>query len=147
MPHTKQTLLRNFRVAIGQTDEKHGHVRPGYTVEELESLLKGKFTIDRHKTYSKFFSECLDTLIALGFGLLKKEEHTTPKGVLVTGQDLRRHEKIFKAYSLIYPLAWFMVRLDMLLFWCSGYMLIIRATANNGQGHVYGRQSVGMEAP
>jgi len=146
VPQIKDTLLRNFRVAMGQTDEKHGHVRPGYTVEGLEALLKGKFTIVRHKTYSKFFSECLDTLIAFGFGLLKKGEDTTRKGLLLTGQDLLRHEKIFKAYSLIYPLAWFMARLDMLLFWCSGYMLIVKAKINKEQGFIYDRQPVAMEA-
>ena len=30
-PHLKRTLLRRLRHALGQTDEKHGHLRPGYT--------------------------------------------------------------------------------------------------------------------
>ena len=30
-PHLKRTALRRLRHALGQTDEKHGHLRPGYT--------------------------------------------------------------------------------------------------------------------
>ena len=38
-PHLKRTLLRRLRHALGQTDEKHGHLRPGYTPERLRELL------------------------------------------------------------------------------------------------------------
>lgn len=127
VPHVKSSLLRKFRLAIGQTDEKHGHVRPGYTVDGLTQLLNGKFAIVTYRTYSKFFSECIDTLIGFGFSLLKKGEAPSPKGLLVTGQDLRRHQNIFRAYSLSYPLVWVLAKLDLVLFWCSGYMLIVKA--------------------
>ncbi len=127
VPHIKNSLLRKVRLAIGQTDEKHGHVRPGYTVDGLMALLTGKFTLVSHKTYSRFFSECIDTLIAFAFGLLKKDESTSQKGLLVARQDLNRYKKIFRLYSLIYPVVWFIAKLDILLFWCSGYMLIARA--------------------
>lgn len=130
VPHIKNSLLRKFRLAIGQTDEKHGHVRPGYTVGELAALLTGKFTVVSHKTYSKFFSECIDTLISFVFGFLKKGESTSQKGLLVAKQDLDRYRKVFRVYSLIYPVVWFLVKLDMLLFWCSGYMLIAKAKIN-----------------
>lgn len=63
VPHIKNSFLRKLRLAIGQTDEKHGHLRPGYTVEQLTGLLKDKFIITTHKSYSKFFSEFIDTLI------------------------------------------------------------------------------------
>ncbi len=39
VPHIKSSLLRRFRLSIGQTDEKHGHLRPGYTVEGIRFLL------------------------------------------------------------------------------------------------------------
>ena len=38
-PHLKRTALRRARHALGQTDEKHGHLRPGYTPERLRELL------------------------------------------------------------------------------------------------------------
>jgi len=148
VPHVKNSLLRKFRLAIGQTDEKHGHVRPGYTVDSLSSLLKNDFIITSYKTYSKFFSECLDTLMACGLGLVKKGEEQSRKGLLVTEQDMRRHRKMFWVYSAIYPVVWVFAKLDMMLLWCSGYMLIAKAKINKSQkavedGHT-GNPLIGM---
>lgn len=130
VPHIKNSLLRKFRWIIGQTDDKHGHVRSGYTVDSLRNLLKDRFTVVLYKTYSKFFSECIDTLIAFVFSILKKGEDTSKKGILVTKQDLQRFRKVFRIYSLIYPIAWLFAKLDIFLFFVSGYMLIIKARAN-----------------
>lgn len=133
VPHAKNSLLRKFRRAIGQTDEAHGHLRPGYTVDELAALMMGKFTIVSYKTYSKFFSECIDTLISFVFRLFKNRDQSSRKGLLVTGQDLRQHKKIFGIYRMIYPVVWCFVRLDILLCWASGYMLIMKAKISKNQ--------------
>jgi ubiquinone/menaquinone biosynthesis C-methylase UbiE len=130
VPHLKASLLRKFRLILGQTDEKHGHLRPGYTVADLTVLVQGKFTIIESKTYSKFFSECVDTCIALGMELLKKGNGTSQKGVLVVEEDLHQYQKLFKIYTLIYPLVWSFAKLDRLLFGCTGYMLIAKAKIN-----------------
>jgi len=129
VPHIKNTMLRKIRVAIGQTDEKHGHLRPGYTAAGLNELLGHKFTIVSHKTYSKFFSESIDTLLAFAIGILKGKEAKSQKGLLVTRQDLHRYQRIFGIYSIIYPLVWLCSKLDLLLFFVSGYMLIMKAKA------------------
>jgi SAM-dependent methyltransferase len=136
VPHIKNSLLRKLRIAIGQTDEKHGHVRPGYTVADLAELLSGRFTIVSDRTYSKFFSECIDTLITFVFGLLKEKGSTSQKCLLVTGSDLRQYQWMFKAYSLIYPVVWFFGKLDLLLFWCTGYMLIVKTTISKSRSTV-----------
>lgn len=125
VPHIKKGLLRRFRIAIGQTDERHGHLRPGYTIENLKALFQGRFQIASARTYSKFFSEAVDTLITWGVGFFKKDG--SKKGVVFTGQDMTRHKKLFAIYSMIYPIVWFFARLDGLLSWTSGYMLIVRA--------------------
>ena len=131
VPHIKKGLLRRFRLSIGQTDEKHGHLRPGYTTEGIESLLGGKFTLLSYKTYSKFFSEFVDTLVTFGYGVLKGSEHEeSKKGVFVTGSDINRYKKLFKVYSLIYPVVWVFSKLDSFLFFESGYMLILKARVN-----------------
>jgi len=39
-PHLKRTALRRLRHSLGQTDEKHGHLRPGYTPERVADLLR-----------------------------------------------------------------------------------------------------------
>jgi SAM-dependent methyltransferase len=126
VPYTKQSVLRKLRLAIGQTDEKHGHVRPGYTTDEIHTLLGRRFSIITTCTYSKFFSECIDTLITGVFDVLKGGA-TSRKGRLVTGQDLQQYQKMFRMYSFIYPVVWLIATLDKLLFWCSGYMLLVRA--------------------
>lgn len=130
VPHIKNSLLRKFRLAIGQTDEKHGHLRPGYTVERLASLLDEQFTITADNSYSKFFSEFVDTLMVFGLSLLKKGEKNSQKGMLVTEKDLSRYQKMFRLYSLIYPVFWVFAKLDTLLFWRSGYMLIVKAESS-----------------
>jgi SAM-dependent methyltransferase len=142
VPHVKPSLLRKFRLAIGQTDEKHGHVRPGYTVDGLTALLANKFTVTASQTYSKFFSECVDTLMTFGFSLLKKGEATSQKGLLVTGHDLRRHQKTFRMYSLIYPVVWSFAKLDLLLYLSSGYMLLVKAKINKKQASIPHGQTV-----
>jgi SAM-dependent methyltransferase len=123
-PHRKDTLLRRFRQAIGQTDERHGHLRPGYTPERLLELLGGRFELERHRTYSRFFSELLDT--AINWGVERLGKKGSAKGMVVTGGDMVRHEKAFRAYAAVYPLVWAISRLDALVP-ASGYMLIASA--------------------
>lgn len=130
-PHLKRTPLRRLRHWLGQTDQKHGHLRPGYTVESLRGLLAGCFALDAHRTYSRFFSELEDT--AINWGVERLGKKGSAKGMVVTGSDVARHRKLFLAYSLIYPLVWAISRLDTLILWASGYMLIAAA--------VRGRQS------
>lgn len=131
VPHIKNSLLRKFRLAIGQTDEKHGHLRPGYTPESLECLIKAQFTMEQHKTYSKFFSEFIDTLMVQAIYLLQRNKNVeSKKGAVVTGGDLKKHKSMFRLYSLIYPVVLFFSKLDHLLFFSSGYMLIVRAKVN-----------------
>lgn len=131
VPHAKQSLLRRLRIALGQTDEKHGHVRHGYTIAQLQRVLGGCFTIDTYHTYSRFFSELIDTLLVYAVSRLKKNKgEQSRKGLFVTGQDLSAYRSMFRTYSLIYPVVWLLSRLDSLLFFRSGYMLIVRAKIN-----------------
>jgi SAM-dependent methyltransferase len=131
VPHIKDGLLRRFRLLIGQTDEKHGHVRPGYTLEDIKTLLGNRFTVVSHKTYSKFFSEFIDTLITFTYWVLKDSRgEESKKGVLITGNDLKRYKSLFRIYSLLYPVVLIFSKLDSLLFFESGYMLILKARIN-----------------
>lgn len=125
-PHPKDTALRRVRQAIGQTDEKHGHLRPGYTPESLSALLSPRFSLDRHRTYSRFFSEGVDT--AINWGVERLGKKSSAKGIVVTASDLERHRKAFRAYSVVYPAIWLISRLDSLIPWASGYMLVAALT-------------------
>ncbi len=131
VPNIKNGILRKLRYSIGQTDEKHGHLRPGYTRTSLERLLADKFILMRAKTYSKFFSELIDILVVSVVSKLKRETNAqTKKGSIVTQQDLEKSASIFRIYSLIYPFIRLFSLLDGLLFFRSGYMLIASAQVN-----------------
>jgi len=123
-PHLKRTALRRLRHALGQTDEKHGHLRPGYTIERLREILAPHFELERHHSYSRFFSEAVDT--ALNWGMERLGKRSSAKGMVVTGEDVARHRKLFRAYSVLYPFVWAITRLDALVP-ASGYMLIASA--------------------
>jgi len=123
-PHQKETRLRRLRHALGQTDEKHGHLRPGYTVERLRELLSPAFEVERHRTYSKAFSELADT--AIQWGLERLGKGSSAKGLVVTGSDLARHRRLFRAWGLVSPLVWALTSMDALVP-ASGYMLIAAA--------------------
>ncbi len=157
VPHHKESALRRLRLAIGQTDEEHGHVRPGYTLEALRDLLDGEFVIETHNTYSRFFSELVDTIIRFGVSIVKgggqdspegqegpdsryspessegppdqdsPKQLDSPKGQIVTGQDLHANRILFRIYSILYPFVSLVSKLDQLLFFTDGYMLILRA--------------------
>jgi len=121
-PHLKHTLLRRFRHLLGQTDEKHGHLRPGYSAAGLRGLLGGPFEWESHATYSRFFSELIDT--AINWGVERLGKKSSSKGLVVTGGDLQRSRKAFRLYALIYPFVRAFAALDALIPWTSGYMLI-----------------------
>jgi SAM-dependent methyltransferase len=128
-PHARDTALRRLRLSLGQTDEKHGHLRPGYTRESLGVLLRPGFEVLESKTYTKAFSETVDTVMQ--FGLERLGKKGSKKGVVVTGGDLNKHAKIFTLYSLIFPVVWVFSRLDALLPWNDGYRLLLVATKRN----------------
>jgi ubiquinone/menaquinone biosynthesis C-methylase UbiE len=124
-PHLKNTLLRRARHAVGQTDEKHGHLRSGYTPARLQELF-ADFGFETPRTYSRFFSELVDTVINWGVERLGKRG--SAKGLVVTGGDVAKHEKLFRAYSLVYPFVRVVAALDGLIAFVPGYMLIVAAT-------------------
>ncbi len=130
VPRATDGLLRRFRLALGQTDEGHGHVRPGYTVESLKRLFGDRFTVESHVTYSRFFSELIDAVIVYFVSRLKGGHGGSKKGLIVTGQDLRGHRTRFRLYSALYPVFWLVSKLDAVLFFSRGYMLLAKARVN-----------------
>jgi SAM-dependent methyltransferase len=127
-PHRRRTALRSLRDRLGLTDEKHGHVRPGYTIPELRAAVEGsgKFAWKEARTYSRSFTEGVDIAINLAVSSLGKGP--SAKGMVVTGQDLGRHRHAFRAYSVVYPVVKAVSSLDALIPWAPGYMLVATAT-------------------
>lgn len=128
VPNPNNGPLRWVRHLIGQTDEAHGHVRPGYNLKELKILLGDDFKIEKSSSYSRFFSAFIDTGLTFGMELLKGKG--SKKGTVMTGADLNKFEKSFKLYSLIYPIVALFVKLDDIFFFLPGNMLIARVKLN-----------------
>ena len=127
VPHDKSnSIIRKLRLALGLTDEKHGHLRPGYTQASLDALVAGKFSVQQQHTYSRFFVEFYDALISFLFEKIQKQGDSA-KGTVVTAKDMSANQKKFKLFSLIYPFVWLLSKLDGLLFFTSGYSLIVHA--------------------
>ena len=130
VPHLKPgSVLNRLRHAIGLTDEWHGHVRPGYTLEGLRQLLAPAFLIEESATYSGAFSELIDTALNGLYLRLRRQNAggRSSKGTVITEGDMRKHRKQFMLLSALYPLIWGVAKLDALLFFTPGYKLILSA--------------------
>lgn len=127
VPHDKpRSPIRKLRMMLGLTDEKHGHVRSGYDLESLRRVLAPGFEIVEHHTYSRFFVELFDAAISYYFDRTRKG-HSSSKGNVVTGEDMRKRAGQFRMFSVIYPVVVFLQLLDRMLFFTSGYSLIVKA--------------------
>jgi SAM-dependent methyltransferase len=126
-PHAKTSLLRRLRLVLGQSDAKHGHVRHGYTDSSMLRLLDPYFSVTSVRTYSRFFSELIDTAMQAAVEQTKGESNSQ-KGVFVTGGDMAKHRKALRLYSAIYPVLKAVSTLNLFVPF-SGYKLIATATS------------------
>lgn len=125
------TPLGGIREACGLTDEEHGHVRPGYTLEELRALMtRNGFELQQRRYYHKSFTEAIDIMIRYAMKLLGKKG-ASQKGSIVTESDMRKHEKTFSLFSIAYPVLWCVSQLDRVLPFSKGYRLIVRGIKVN----------------
>jgi len=135
VPHIKKgSAIRRIRNLLGLTDEQHGHLRPGYSVKGMRSLLGGEFRVTDVYTYSRFFTELLDIAIARACATSAPETGHGSKGLLITETQLKKMKRQFTLYSMLYPLMWLFSRLDALLFFTKGHRLVIRAEKNPASG-------------
>lgn len=133
VPHVKRfSFIRGLRKLLGLTDDLHGHVRPGYTEQELYDIMKDGFDITDSNTYNRFFVELVDTGVQFAGSFLgggATAEGEVSKGNLIDAEDFTRYRKAFRFYNLVYPFLWIAAQLDRLLFWTSGYSLVVRSAA------------------
>lgn len=131
VPHLRPgSIITRLRHAIGLTDEWHGHLRPGYSVEGLRDVLGPGFVIEEAVTYSRAFSELIDTGLNGLYLKVQRQQGASgasSKGPVITAQDMRKHRKQFLLLSALYPLIWSVARLDALLWFTPGHKLIISA--------------------
>ncbi len=129
----KWFLINRVKKRIGLTPDLYGHVIEGYELEKLEALVdKTGFRIQNADTYSRFFTEFIETAINFTFmKILRKNKNIREArdGHISPGSaaELKKHEKSFKLYSMIYPFTYSITRLDKLIRFLKGYACLITA--------------------
>ena len=133
VPHTEKGLFLNeVRKWLGFKPEDYGHVREGYGLKDLqEKLDKGGFAVQESTTFSRFFSEAIELGVNFGYFFLlnRKKNRGGIKGGISpeSGDDVSRHAKSLKLYSLIYPVVKTIALLDTLIPFTQGYILMVSA--------------------
>jgi ubiquinone/menaquinone biosynthesis C-methylase UbiE len=135
VPHTragKDLILNRLRWWLGFKPADYGHVRKGYSLEDLqEKLKKAGFKVTGYTTFSRFFSELIELIAnyTYMFILNKGQNDGSMKGGVspASQKDLDHHSKSFKLYTLAYPFLWVIAQLDKLLSSTPGYILIVSA--------------------
>lgn len=130
VPNGDGRLVANkVKKLIGMTPDKYGHVRPGYTHQELAAVVEAAgFAVEERAGYSRFFMESLELGINAMYVLVMKKSET-PDGVIAptSQEELKSHGISYRLYSVAYPLLWLVSRLDHLLFWGGHYAVAVRA--------------------
>lgn len=137
VPHARpRAFVNRLRNAIGLTDERHGHVRPGYTLEGLQQILPSEFVIERSGTYSRACSELIETMLSFGYermhGPASRSRGAASKGPIVTAGDAASNPRRFALLGLAYPVLWAIAQLDRLLVFDPGYRLLVKARLEAG---------------
>jgi len=128
VPHLKRfSFVRLLRRVLGLSDAEHGHLRPGYTRYQLFHVLKDGFDVETSSTYSRVLVETLDTCIRFAVKVAGGADGDGEKGMIMDEESFAKMGKLFRIYSLLYPLFWIASKLDYLLFFTSGHYLIARA--------------------
>ena len=120
VPNGDDGLLANrIKWKLGMTPEVYGHTRAGYTVAELSNAIQqAGLQPNASGGYSRFFTEMIELVINYGYVrvLSKKRGGAQPGHIApVSSGELKTHGLAYRLYSLIFPVAWAVSRLDGIL--------------------------------
>ncbi|NQT94282.1 MAG: class I SAM-dependent methyltransferase [Lentisphaerae bacterium] len=105
------SLVRGFRALLGLSYDKLGLKRPGYSESRLFNLLKHGFDVHEVRSYSRFFLEVTDAVVAAAVNRVRR-----------SGADVdERQRRVYAGAAFFYRLAY---QLDMLLFFTRGNRLM-----------------------
>jgi SAM-dependent methyltransferase len=117
----------------GMHPRNYGHVVQGYTVAELERMLREVgLSPERRGAYSRFFTELAE--LAINFGYVKvlprlKRGPRIDSGTIApaSADQLRAVERTYRMYALIYPFVRSFSSLDALVPGRGGYAVAVTA--------------------
>jgi SAM-dependent methyltransferase len=130
VPHVKSfSVIRGLRQLLKLTDEKQGHVRPGYRLSDLHTISKNGFDIVESQPYSGFCVEFIDTWlqVAAGSGTSHSTSPSESKGLVLDQQELRKFAKLYRIHSILYPFQKIANALDSLFQFTNNHHLVIKA--------------------
>ncbi|CAN5703670.1 hypothetical protein BH23GEM11_BH23GEM11_17010 [soil metagenome] len=125
--------LARLKRGLGMTPEIYGHKVQGYTLEELESMMREVFLVpDGRGAYSRFFTEGIE--LALNFAYVKvlgrsPDGGDPPEGEIApsSADKLENVGGAWKLYRRVFPLLSGISRLDGLLPGSGGYAVAVSA--------------------
>jgi len=125
----ERKLVVRLKRWTGMNNLEYGHVRTGYTIPQLEALLAAAgLRPGRTGSYAKFFTEFLELAINWAYVKLLCRDRAPGSGIAPSSlKKLQAVKKSYRLYSLLYPLFWAFSQLDRLLFFRSGYAVIVEA--------------------
>jgi len=138
-PATGRFFLANrLRRLAGMTMEDYGHVREGYRLEDLAGRLERLgFRVTLRATYSRFFTEFLELLLNVFYVRTRSRNRDAARDGAITpgsAEEVRSLARTLRLYNLIYPLFWLASRLDSLLFFTHGYVVVLLAQKLGNRG-------------
>lgn len=134
-PATGRFFLANrLRRLAGMTMEDYGHVREGYQLEDLAGRLERLgFRVTLRATYSRFFTEFLELLLNVFYVRTRSGDRNAARDGAITpgsAEEVRSLARTLRLYNLVYPFFWLASRLDSLLFFTHGYVVVLLAKKN-----------------
>src|SRR5690606_37180175 len=97
----QRKLANRLKNMVGMTKEKYGHVRDGFSVQELGSLIaRSDIEPIRSTTFSRFFTEMVELAINYLYvmKLAKKNARPVEQGTIApaTSEQLRSIERTYR---------------------------------------------------
>jgi SAM-dependent methyltransferase len=126
----EKKLVTRIKNTVGMTKEKYGHVVEGYDIPELKQIFHANgITPLSESSFSRFFTEMLELSINFVYVMLlakKSKARVEPGTIAPSSKDqLKSVEKTYKMYSFVYPLFVTISKMDLLLFWSRGYVVVV----------------------
>lgn len=126
----EKKIVVRIKHAVRMSVEDYGHTRVGLTIAEMQGILRqSRIEPRKTSTFSRFFTELLELTINFAYVkvLARRSKAPVEQGQIApaTKDQLKSVEKAYKIYSLIYPIYWLVSRLDALLFFTEGYVVVV----------------------
>lgn len=127
-----ERLINRLKSFLGMRPDVYGHVRLGFTIEELQDLLRSSGLRPlKSSTYSGFFTELLELMINFAYvKVLSGGAEDGPACGSIAPSSQERFSSVrksYRVYSVLYPIFWAISRLDYLLVNSPGHAVVVEA--------------------